>query len=308
MARKEKQPLVPTQYKHLRFADGETGDILNFGGFTLAYRCTQQPSEVAGRPTITAEYAYAECSINDNFDKTEGRKRTYNRLMHKAPNFYESFDITPQLPEGYEHHIIDLGEGIVDVSQDDSGFDLQRAIVERFLAVFAAILNIGTEEEGAGNLLENLFVTEAGKLAINSEVLSYVEPAFENVAREVATTVIGFADEAIDTIDGFDPSAVLTAADLEPLRTALSSIKDLCSTMVAASDELIEEESDEEDAPTDDEDADELDTEEDDGGVDDEEESDEDDEDESDEEDDAEESDDEAESDDEEDEGDDNPR
>jgi hypothetical protein len=280
MARKQKQPQVPTQFKHLRFAEAETGDILNFGGFSLAYRCIQQPSDVAGRPNIHVEYAYSECSINDNFNKRDGRNRTYNRLANKAPDYYELFDLTPQLPEGYEHHIIDLKDGIVDVSH--SIFDVPRAVVEQFLTTFSGVLNVGTEEEGEGNLLQNIFVTENGILAIDAEVLTYSEPAFEAVANEVANTVVRIADETIDMIDGIENTA--TAEQLAEIRKSISDIKDLCSTMAAASsdeDEDEEEEGDddgEEDSEEEiegdeegDDDADELDTEADDGGTDDEE-------------------------------------
>lgn len=262
MARKQKQPLVPTQFKHLRFADGETGEILNFGGFTLAYRCTQQPSEIAGRPNIRVEYAYSECNISDNFNKADGRNRTYNRLQNHAPDYYEFFDLTPALPEGYEHHIIDLGNGIVDVSHKE--FDLARYVAERFLSAWAAVLNVGTEDEGEGNLLNNLIVTEAGILAINSEVLSYVEPSFESVAHEVGTTVVGIADGALDLLDSInlDDSNATNTEIIAQVRKSLSDIKDLCSTMVAASTDEEEEESEEEE--------DEIDTDEDDGGADDE--------------------------------------
>lgn len=271
MARKQKQPQVPTQYKHLRFADAETGEILNFGGFTLAYRCTQQPSEVVGRPNIQVEYAYSECSINDNFNKKDGRSRTYNRLTQQAPDFYTAFDITPQLPEGYEHAIIQLSDGIVDIAHGE--FNLQRAVVEHFLAEYAEILNVGTVEEGEGNLLSNLFDTEAGTLAINSEVLSYVDPSFESVANEVGSACVRIADEALDMLDSID--GVPTAEQTQALHKALTDIKDLCSSMVAASGSEDEEGEEGEDGE---EDADELDTEADDGGLNDDEESDEDDE------------------------------
>jgi hypothetical protein len=270
MARKQKQPQVPTQFKHLRFADSETGDILNFGGFTLAYRCIQKPSDVAGRPNIEVQFAYSECSINDNFDKKEGRNRTYNRLQNQAPDYFEMFDITPQLPEGYEHHIIDLHDGVVDIAHTE--FDLPRAVVEQFLTTWAAVLNVGTEESGEGNLLQNLIVTEAGILAISADVLSYTEPAFETVANEVATTVIGFADEAVDALDGIEVNSQ-NAALIETVRSSLSSIKDLCSTMAAASA------SDEEEDGEEDDEADILDTDEDDGGPADDEEGDDDEED-----------------------------
>lgn len=252
---------IQTQFKHLRFVDTEEGVILNTGGFTLAYRAHQLPAEGnTSKINIQAAYAYSECKVDENFDKKMGRNMAYHRLNNQAEDFSDSFDVTPQLPEGFENNLIVLKDGQVDIMEKH--FNLSKAIVEHFLATWAEVLNVGTAEEGEGNLYENI-IDYNGTIAIDASVLDFVPPTMESLMVEVATTITAIADGALDTLDNFNledpPSA--NASALELLRKAFADIKDLVSSMNEPEEEGDEEGDEESDMDEDDEESDEGDEE-----------------------------------------------
>lgn len=279
MSRKNKaqadQPLV--QYKHLRFADADTGKIQPNGGYTLAYRCTQSPGDVPGAVRVEVSYAFSECNISDNFNKRQGRGAARARLLNKAEEYFEAFDITDRLPEGYMDDVINLGNGLIDIHSKT--FDIVRAVVEQFLNTFGAVLYIGNPEYVEGSLFENLMTLgERETLVINSAVLNFEEPGVEDIIYQANATIADTAVQLLDMMENFNledpPSANMTT--LEEIRSGIKSIRDLAQGVLDASDEESEEESEEEEEGDDEEiegsdEADDLDTEEDDGGLDDEE-------------------------------------
>lgn len=244
--RKEKGIAIPTQFKHLRFAevdvDAEDIEISNLGGFTLAYRAIQSETDVPGKIAIDVHYAFSECMTTDNFDKKDGRNRTYHRLQGQAPNFTDSFNVNESLPEGWMDRVIVVEGEIVDFPAEF--FDLQRAVVEHFLSVWPEYLNVGYAESGDGNLYENLFSRD-GVLYINASVLDYIPATFEDLLKDAANTIETIANETIDLLDqtdANDPAAA--AAALTAAKKALTDIKELVAVATAPDDNFDEEETD----------------------------------------------------------------
>ena len=183
MSRKNKtnsfEPLV--QYKHLRFADLETGKIQPNGGYTLAYRCQQLPGEVPGTVRVEISYAFSECNLHDNFNKRQGRGTARNRLLNQAEDYFEAFDVTSQLPEGYMKDVINLGNGLIDIHSKT--FDIVRAVVDQFLNTFGAILYLGNPDYVEGSLAHNLVtIGERETLVIDASVLDFEPPTVEDLS------------------------------------------------------------------------------------------------------------------------------
>lgn len=268
MAKKDKVQTL-TQFKHLRFFDQSEGETLNNGGFTLAFRAKTVPTENVGVPRIEVSFAFAECSIEDNFNKARGRGIAYGRLQKMAEGFSDTFELT-DLPEGFQTHLIQLGDGQVDIKTEV--YDVSRAVIEYFLLNFADALNVGSSEAGSyGNMLENLLTVGggdgSGTVMIDASILDYEEPTIESAMTEAAVSIKEISNECIDKLDSIDLNDAGAAQEaIASVRSALASIIDVCSSVTAAEDELDDE--------SDDEEADELDTDEDDGGTDDEDESD----------------------------------
>lgn len=244
MTRKEKNPVVqlPVQFKHLRFADTETGKIQANGGYTLAYRCQQLPDEIPGTVRIEVSYAFAECNLLDNFNKKTGRSIAAGRLNGQAPEFFEAFDITNNLPENYMEGVINLGSGLIDIHSHT--FDIVRAMCEQFLSSFGAILNLGNPEYVEGSLFENLVtIGERESLVINNQVLNFEEPTFEDVIYQANETIANKCEELLAMMENFnlEDSPTSNAPTLEEIRVGIKSIRDLADAVNSSEDEDDEE-------------------------------------------------------------------
>lgn len=276
MTRKEKNSVaqLPVQFKHLRFADIESGKIQAHGGYTLAYRCQQHPAEVPGTVRIEVSYAFAECSLMDNFNKKQGRSIAAGRLNGKAPEHFDSFDITETLPADYMNAVINLGNGLIDIHSDT--FDIVAAVCRQFLENFAGVLNLGHPEYEDCSLLENLTVIgERRSLVIDASVLDFEPPTVEELTYQAHVTISETCENLLEKMENFnlEDSPSTNAATLEEIRQGIKSIRDLADAMNEEEDEEggieegIDEESDEgDDDFNGDDEAEELDTEEDDGG------------------------------------------
>lgn len=254
MARTELK-LIPTQFKHLRFVDVEEEKILNSGGYSLAYRCLFTPATGPdSEARVEVAYAFSECRVEENFEKETGRRITYSRLQHEANDFTERFDITDQLPEGWQERLIRLNDDgtIVDIPHSD--FDLGRAVIMQFLNDFSDVLFVG-EEEGEGSLLENLVTYGEDRLAIDSSVITYTPPTMQDVAVQVAGAVIELADSAIERLLALNIGGVENGPEtIAQAIKELNSIKELNAAISEAASSDEDEDEDEDGSDIDDED------------------------------------------------------
>ncbi len=168
---------IPHQIKHLRFVDknaaeGE-GEILNLGGYTLAYRVidlsrTMDANLAAEWETqvgFIVQFAYAECHQNDNYNKKSGRNRARARLDHMAPGWSHTF-----LLENFE--VPD--EDVIRLNEDGSlvdfrGFEahLSRSVVEAFCDEMQPMLNICNDDDP----VQGFLIEHNGFIAIDSDAL-----------------------------------------------------------------------------------------------------------------------------------------
>lgn len=249
-ARRAELALIPTQFKHLRFADvfdaeeGADPELKVFarGGFTLAFRAVTEPA-LFGKFSVFLHYAFAECNVIENYNRKFGRQRAGGLLERRDENSSAIIDITELLPAGFEEKMIVQHANVIDFRQEY--FDLHRCVVEQFLNEWAGSLNSGTEERGPGNLADNL-IERDGTLFIDSAVLDYEEPSIEDLIVDMAQTVVEMADTTnalIANTDVTNPEAVAVA--LATATKTLTDIKELMLT-AASDEEGDDEESDDE--------------------------------------------------------------
>lgn len=221
------QPTLPTQFTHLRFVDTEANTILNNGGYTLAYRLLHIESE----QRIHVQYAYSECNLLDNFNKAEGRQRTYHRLMAQAPEFTGEFSLNAeQLGADFQSKLVQLNANIntapvVDVMGKE--FDVAEAVIRNFLNEWGGALYLGADDEH----LTNHLVPYRNGLAISADALDYLseevdaDSLLDDMAEVLEVTETGLAklNKPIDVTNAAAVTELLDSlrVDFQHIRDAL---------------------------------------------------------------------------------------
>ena len=165
------QPLIPTQFYHLRFFDSDANTILNHGGYTLAYRLLHAQEE----HRLVVQYAYSECSLHDNFNKSMGRKLSYHRLVNEAPDFFSEFDLDANdLGVNFEQKLVQLNgeaDGLPIVDLVGKEFNVIQQLVSEFIEEWSSVLYQEFDDE---LLLDNLVPYRSG-VAIDADVLDMLD-------------------------------------------------------------------------------------------------------------------------------------
>jgi hypothetical protein len=241
MSRKPFVPKIPTQFKHLRFLDTDSSDIMNNGGYSLAYRLILDDANDA----VKVQYAFSEVNLTDNFNRSEGRRRTYNRLNCLSPDHTGEFVLgLNELGVDFKTRIIDLGSGFIDVR--NSEFDIAKAVIMNFLQDWEDCLTLGIEGvDLSGNLVEN-----ALGIFIDSVALDALDEEDEDIGDyEALSETLTAAEEGLLLIENFtDPDNVFQVNSLlKDLAEKFNAIKSAAHNAGVNHDpdDLDEEEGDE---------------------------------------------------------------
>lgn len=226
------RPALPTQYRHLRFVDCETGKILNRGGFTLAFRIldlefnpgsTELHTEWEGAAPagMLIQYAYSECRHTDNFNRKAGRTRASKRLYGMAPAWSHTF--APDFERPSAEDVITLADGDTLPIVDLRG--LEAVVAEELITNFIAEQQqFCLSAAGLDGFDDYLVETKKHGLAIDSEVLltGTVESAVDALVAQRSADGDKVMLELDTIID-----------DLEQL-ASISGNEDLCASIAAA--------------------------------------------------------------------------
>ncbi len=268
MSRKHKQKnVLPYQTKHLRFVSPESepgandAEILNNGGFTLAYRVldlalatldTQQEwdSDIG----LVVQVAYSECHLDDNYDKKRGRHTASARLDHMASNWSHAFLL--EAPRPADDDIIKLAPGtaIVDLRGMESA--LAQAVVHSFINEQQDLLFNG------GNLesFHEYLIEYKGTLALDAAVLltDDTDMPMGGLDLDQADAVEEHLDTIIAEVDVIAGASITDAqrTALNNILAAATAIRDIAVGSMPDDAEDDEDDSDSDDQDDDDEDGD----------------------------------------------------
>jgi hypothetical protein len=207
-----KPGVVPSQVIHLRFIDTESGVISPIGGFTLVFRATQDNDD------ITVRYAFAECSLDDNFCRRTGVSIARNRLNQEADDYISV--INPDYPRDVDLedqvYVIDEKTNTVDFLEKH--FNLRHAVVMDFISSHVV--------ESYGEEVLELIVEIDKKLYINSSIFDAQSDEGDVTALPHKEVLSRISTELRDLLIEHESSQVL---DLGVIRK-LTELRDLAHT------------------------------------------------------------------------------
>lgn len=176
-----------SQTLHIRLLDRPGGTISAVGGFTVAYRACEIENN-----RLIAEYAYAECSSEDNYCRAVGRRIATARLKGGAVEFSSTYALItpPTLDPSTDLYRLD-SFGTIDITT--SVLDVRRAVLKHFVQtrlvqLYSGDIDFASAVVWNGNLpfinMEALYSSEPEEL---EDVLPQIHALAEKLRQYLTT-------------------------------------------------------------------------------------------------------------------------